>query len=82
MFLVVKDRSYAVVDLAGGLPGQTARFASGRVEDIVSFSGKFGSESQIFPKKINKYHAAAGELRHYWKQTACLHAHRVTRVKE
>jgi hypothetical protein len=35
------------------------------VEDIVSFSGKFGSESQIFLKKINKYHAAAGELRHY-----------------
>jgi hypothetical protein len=80
MFLVVKDRSYAVVDLAGGLPGQTARFASGRVEDIVSFSGKFGSESQIFLKKINTYHAAAGELRHYWEQTARLNAHRVSPV--
>jgi hypothetical protein len=31
------------------------------VEDIVSFSGKFGLESQIFLKKIKKYHAAAGD---------------------
>jgi hypothetical protein len=26
-----------------------------------SFSGKFGSPSQIFRKKIKKYHAAAGD---------------------
>jgi len=29
-------------------------FASGRAEDIVSFSRKFGSESQIFVKKVRK----------------------------
>jgi hypothetical protein len=38
-----------------------ARFASGRVEWNIAFSGKFGSESQIFRKKKKKYHAAAGD---------------------
>jgi hypothetical protein len=31
------------------------------VADTVSFSGKFGSPSQIFLKKTKKYHAAAGD---------------------
>jgi hypothetical protein len=35
--------------------------ASGRVELDILISQKFGSQSQIFVKKRNKYHAAAGE---------------------
>jgi hypothetical protein len=41
------------------LPGQLARFASGRAEWDITFSQKFGSQSQIFVKKIKKDHAAA-----------------------
>jgi hypothetical protein len=33
---------------------------------------------KCFGKKKQKYHAAAGEIHRYWKQTACLHAHRVS----
>jgi len=45
-----------------------------------SFSGKFGSPSQIFRKKTKTYHAAAGEIRCYREQTVRLNAHRVTPV--
>ncbi len=34
----------------------------------------------MFRKKTKQYHAAAGEIRRYRKQTVRLHAHRVTRV--
>jgi len=39
-----------------------------------SFSEKFGSPSQIFRKKIKKYHAAAGEMT-FWL------SNRVTPIK-
>jgi hypothetical protein len=35
------------------------------VKNIVSFSGKCGSESHIFLKKTKKNHAAAGEASLY-----------------
>jgi len=43
------------------VPDPKAGFASGKAEDIVSFSRTFGSESQMFVKKKKQYHAAAGE---------------------
>jgi hypothetical protein len=46
----------------------------------LSFSGKFGSPSQIFRKKKKTYHAAAGEASLYWVQTPRLNMHRVTPV--
>jgi hypothetical protein len=36
----------------------------------------------FFMNKKKAYHAAAGELHRYWKQTARLYAHRVRRVNE
>jgi hypothetical protein len=45
-----------------------------------AFSEKFGTTCQIFRKKTKKYHAAAGEIRHYREQTVRLNAHRVSPV--
>ncbi len=45
-----------------------------------SYSGKFGSESQIFRNKTKTYHAAAGEIRRYREQTVRLNAYRVSPV--
>jgi hypothetical protein len=55
-------------------------FASVRAEQTRSFSRNFGSKSQNFVKKMNKYHAAAGKSGHYRAQTSRLDAYRVTRV--
>jgi hypothetical protein len=46
------DIQQAIPGLTGISPHSTTlRAGSGRAEDIVSFSGKFGSESQISLKK-------------------------------
>ena len=49
------NRSYAVSD-------PTGNFASGRAEDSKSFSRTFGSQSQMFVKKIAGVFSAAGNV--------------------
>jgi hypothetical protein len=43
---------------------------------------KLCSESTIFPKKREMYHAAAGESGHYRAQTPSLPTHRVSPVND
>jgi hypothetical protein len=63
----VSYTTYAVTDPAGNL-------ASGRAEEPRSCSRKFGSQSQIFVNKKQKYHAAAGESDfHRVKCPVCMH---------
>jgi hypothetical protein len=49
---------------------------------FLSFSQKFGSQSQIFVKKDVQFRPAAGESGRSYRQMPDLHAHRVTCVSE
>jgi hypothetical protein len=56
-----EHRETASADIHQAISGLVGDIASGRVEELRSFSRKFGSPSQIFVKKKKTYHAAAGE---------------------
>jgi len=57
-----EKRETATADRYQTIPRLAGVMASGRAEDMVSFSRNVGSSSQHFvKKKINKYHAATGE---------------------
>jgi hypothetical protein len=56
-----EQRETANAEIYPAIPHVAGDIASDRAEEPRSFSRKFGSESQIFVKKINTYHAAAGD---------------------
>jgi hypothetical protein len=75
-------RAVNVNDTRSAVAISATHVAAGRAEDIVSFSQTCCTSCTMVVGKAQTSHAAAGEIHRYWKQTACLHAHRVRPVND
>jgi hypothetical protein len=61
-----EHRETASADIHQAISGLVGDIASGRVEELRSFSRKFGSESQIFVKKKKRTTLPQANLTSIW----------------